>query len=197
MMFSFIPEPENTDFIKCKNGLDEKINVESLFLKHARDPNELTKHKVIVDAGVWNPNVTDPKDAGSACFGTSIILRMTFSLFCFHAGILLIILPSGDSAAVIHSGGWALKFIIIFTTFMLFFGAPISFFSVWADISKYFGLIFMLLQVFYILAGAYAINEWFIKNGFIEKMRCSFWFIKILTLFVTGMGIAFIWSSLS
>ena len=90
---------------------------------------------------------------------------MTFALFCLHAVVLVLILPSNDCAAVIHDGGWALKFLAVFATFIGFFWVPISFFAVWADISRWVGLLFLLLQVLYILAGAYAANEWMIETG--------------------------------
>ena len=85
---------------------------------------------------------------------------MTFALACFHVLIILLILPRGQCSAVIHDGGWCLKFFIITALFIGFFWIPISFFQVWAEISRYVSILFLLIQVFYILDGAYSFNDY-------------------------------------
>lgn len=65
---------------------------------------------------------------GTACFGISAVLRMTFALFLTHFVILLMILPRNTCAAVIHDGGWCLKFFGTLALFIIFFWIPIDFF---------------------------------------------------------------------
>ena len=99
-------------------------------------------------------------EVSSACFGVSAVLRMTFALACFHVLIILVILPRGQCSAVIHDSGWCLKFYIIVALFIGFFWIPISFFQAWADISRYVSILFLVVQVFYILDGAYSFNDY-------------------------------------
>ena len=95
----------------------------------------------------------------SACFGTAAVLRMTFALFLFHVIILLSILPRGSCAAMVHDAGWVFKFILIIALFIGCFFLPIGFFLVWAEISRYLSIIFFIIEVLYILVGAYALGE--------------------------------------
>lgn len=67
-------------------------------------------------------------DDGTACFGASAVLRMTFALFLFHLLIFLLILPKNTCAAYIHDGGWALKYIIVYAAFIAFFFVDVSVF---------------------------------------------------------------------
>lgn len=73
-------------------------------------------------------NLINKEGAATACFGTSAVLRMTFSLFIFQIVILLLILPRNDCASVIHDGGWTLKYILVFVMFTLMFWVPMGFF---------------------------------------------------------------------
>lgn len=110
-------------------------------------------------------NMTDEEieASQSACFGVSAVLRMTFALFIFHTFILVMILGRNDCASVIHDGGWFFKVIIVTALYIGFFWLPISFIKVWAEISRYVGILFLLIQVLYILDGAYTYNEYMKK----------------------------------
>jgi len=99
---------------------------------------------------------------GSACFGISAVLRMTFALFLIHVLIMFLILPRNSCAAVIHDGGWCCKFFLAIGLFIGFFWIPISFFSVWATISRWVGILFLVIQVLYVLAGAITFNEFMV-----------------------------------
>lgn len=82
---------------------------------------------------------------GTACFGTAAVLRMTLSLFIFHIFIILLILPLNDCASVIHDAGWAIKILIIIGMFIGFFWVDITIFRLWAEISRYVSLCFMII----------------------------------------------------
>ena len=92
------------------------------------------------------------------------MLRMTFALFVFHFVLLLVILPRNNCASVIHDSGWCLKFMIVVAMFIGFFYIPITFFQVWAEISRYVSILFLIVQVLYILVGAYTFNEWMVNS---------------------------------
>ena len=78
--------------------------------------------------------------------------------------MILLILPRNNCAAVIHDGGWAFKFITVFILFTVCFWIPIGFFKVWADISRYVSILFMILQTLYILVGAYGLGEYMVNT---------------------------------
>ena len=83
---------------------------------------------------------------------------MTFALFLFHLVIFLLILPKGTCASYIHDGGWTLKYIIVYATFIAFFFVDVSVFQVWGEISRYVSIIFLLFQSLYIVESAYVLN---------------------------------------
>ena len=119
---------------------------------------------------------------------------MTFALFCFHLLILLLIMPRNGCASVIHDSGWVIKTIIVFALFIGFFWIPISFFQVWAEISRYISILFMLLMVLYILIGAYSFNEYMIDAATTEE-EGSAWKIGtllVLTIIMTTATVALI-----
>ena len=82
---------------------------------------------------------------GTACFGTVAVLRMTLALFIFHILIILLILPLNDCASVIHDAGWTIKILIIIAMFIGFFWLDITIFRIWAEISRYVSLTFMII----------------------------------------------------
>jgi len=73
-------------------------------------------------------NLINKEGAATACFGTSAVLRMTFTLLIFHFIIFLLILPRNECASVIHDGGWTLKYLLIFVIFTAMFWVPMGFF---------------------------------------------------------------------
>jgi len=95
----------------------------------------------------------------SACFGTGVLLRMSFALLFFHIHILLMIVPRLPCSAAYHDGCWIFKFILILTLFICMFWIPNSFFKVYAYIARFMSGFFLVIQVFLILIIAYSINE--------------------------------------
>jgi len=134
---------------------------------------------------------------GDACFGVSAVLRMTFALFLFHALMLLLILPRNDCASVIHDGGWIFKFILVGGLFVAFFWIPISVFQVWAEISRYVSILFLLIEGLYVLIAAITFNDYLINT----KTNDETWrnvFMLIYTIFLTACSVtllvlSFIW----
>lgn len=119
MMFTLKPLADSSDFISCVEATGQDKS--------------------------WELYTDEEKNQASACFGISAVLRMTFALFVFHFFMLLLILPRMECSAVIHDGGWCLKLTLIIVIFICFFFIPIEFFAVWAEISRYAGIIFLLV----------------------------------------------------
>ena len=103
-------------------------------------------------------------DGGTACFGASAVLRMTFALFIFHLAILLLILPKGTCASYIHDGGWCFKILAVFGLFIGFFFVHASVFKVWAEISRYVSILFLLFQSLFIIESAYMLSIYMIDR---------------------------------
>jgi len=72
-------------------------------------------------------------------------LRMTFALVVFHAILLLLIMGRNECASIVHDGGWFFKIIVVAALYIGFFWLPISFIKVWAEISRYVGILFLLI----------------------------------------------------
>ena len=117
----------------------------------------------------------------SACFGVSAVLRMTFALVIFHALILILILGRNECASIIHDGGWAFKVIIVLALYIGFFWLPLSFIKVWAEVSRYIGIIFLLIQVLYILDGAYTYNEY--MKQFLNEDGSANWQSMVMIIY--------------
>jgi hypothetical protein len=98
-------------------------------------------------------------DKATACYGTSAVLRMTFSLFIFHIVMTLILLPRGTCSAIAHDSGWCIKVSLIFALFTGMFWIDISFFKIWGEVSRYVSILFFLIMAFYILDGSYNFNS--------------------------------------
>lgn len=61
-----------------------------------------------------------PEQSGgsNACFNSSGLVRVSWSLAWFQLAIFLVILTKKDFAAIIHDGWWTLKFIIVLALFV-------------------------------------------------------------------------------
>jgi hypothetical protein len=81
---------------------------------------------------------------GSACMGTSAIIRMTFVLACFHLVVLLIILARNSCAAMFHDGFWLLKFVFVLAFFIGSTWIPISFFQGYMSFARIVSIFFLI-----------------------------------------------------
>ena len=181
LMYTLKPAAENIDFVECVRASGQAEMSRDAAVESVR-----TNDREALEAG-----------SGDACFGVSAVLRMTFALFLFHVFILLLISPRGDCAAVIHDGGWALKFILVGGAFTAFFWIPISFFQTWAEISRYASILFLIIQVLYVLIGAIAFNDYLVNRP-TDDDPWKHTFLLIYTIFLTVCSIvlivfAFIW----
>jgi hypothetical protein len=77
--------------------------------------------------------------------------------------------------------------LIVLGLYIAFFWLPISAIKVWAEISRYVGILFLLIQILYILDGAYTYNEYMKK--FLSEDGSSNWQTGVM-LFYTLLTIA-------
>lgn len=122
---------------------------------------------------------------------------MTFTLLIFHLIILLLILPRNDCAAVIHDGGWTLKYLLVLAVFTGMFWVPMGFFQVWAEISRYASILFMIIQCLYILIGAYGLGDYMVNQKTNdESWRNGVLLVYTVLLFLASVALiitSFIW----
>ena len=76
---------------------------------------------------------------------------MSFTLFLYHAIILILICPRVKVSQVIHDGMWFLKVIIILAVFIASFWMDNGFFVVWAQICRSGSLLYLIVQAYFIL----------------------------------------------
>jgi len=194
LMYTLKPAADNIDFISCNSSSGQGIEDTTTPATETTTAADIAVN-ILSGAGLFDK--PDPEEAGSACFGVSAVLRMTFALFLTHALILFLILPRNSCAAVIHDGGWCFKFLLAIGLFIGFFWIPIDFFSVWASISRYVSILFLIIQVLYILAGAYTFNEYMVGEED-ENQSCRFATLMFYTVCLvagsfTLIGLSFVW----
>jgi len=119
---------------------------------------------------------------------------MTFSLCVFHLLVLISILPRNNCAAIVHDAGWVFKILIVYIIFGACFYVPIEFFQVWGEISRYTSIIFFILQVLYILVGAYSLGE-YVVSGETASEAWRNGVLLIYTLLLSAAALAFIATS--
>ena len=103
-----------------------------------------------------------------------IIARISFILLLFHTLIFIISLARNEIAAHVHDGCWGFKFFLVAASFVASWWIDSSFFSsFYLPIAKFLSVIFLIVQVFQILAAAYMINERLVENARLDTSNCS------------------------
>ena len=95
---------------------------------------------------------------------------------------------------MIHDAGWSLKFILVIILFICCFWIPIGFFLVWAEISRYLSIIFFVVEVLYILVGAYQLGDYMVTS----ETTSETWRNNVLllyTIILTAGSVGFIVTS--
>jgi hypothetical protein len=128
---------------------------------------------------------------GSACMGTSAIIRMTFVLACFHLLVLLIILARNSCAAMFHDGFWLLKFLFVLVFFIGSTWIPIEFFQGYMSFARVVSIFFLIYQALLMLVVSYKINSTLVGNYEHGGSRCSAIILLVLTGIITAGNITF------
>lgn len=109
----------------------------------------------------------------SSCWGLQGCYRVSAAVcgFFFTLAPLAAIYPPS------HLGAWMLKVLYFLALLFITLAMPNSFFTVYADISRYASILFMIAQVLIIVDFAYKIHEWLLtrmeKRD--ESMRTADW----------------------
>jgi hypothetical protein len=144
----------------------------------------------------FNDFIHCPKDENFSCLGISSVYRMSLSLVILHLVVILFSLCSKNCAKVINKDCWTFKFLMVFGVYIGFFFISNSFFSIYAEISRYLSLIFMIYQITVTVSFANIINiqlvEGLDNNG--DGCKYKFWLIFLSLVF---FGASVYWIILS
>jgi hypothetical protein len=125
-------------------------------------------------------------EAPKACLGSSSLIRMSWVLACFHAFMVLTILPRGDAAAQWHDGCWGTKSMIVFAGWVASQWLPNApFIEGYMQMARAVSLLFLMYQAVLMLIVAMVINSALV-NG------CGVAVLLALTIVITGGNITWV-----
>lgn len=134
--------------------------------------------------GIFKSYLGCPEGELEACYGASIIFRLSAALFVFFFLLLLLMLPKDDFAYRVNRHLWIVKWtlpILFFIGFCFITNSP---FETFASISKYLGVIYLLMQDF-------SFNEFFFRwtNTWLMKAKnnCCYAVLYII-FFIASLG---------
>lgn len=125
-----------------------------------------------------------PEGELDACYGASIIFRLAFSLFVFFFIILCMMFPKDDFSYRANRHCWMAKWIVPLLFFIGCCFINNTFFEAFAKMSKYFGIVYLLMQDF-------SFNEFFFRwtNSWISKAKNNACYAVLYILFfIISMG---------
>ena len=82
---------------------------------------------------------------GSECFGISSAFRASFTLFLYHAIMLLMICPRAQCSNAIHDGFWGCKIILLIVLYVLVYFIPYKFYVSWGWICLVVSAFFLFI----------------------------------------------------
>jgi len=96
---------------------------------------------------------------GASCFGTSAVLRMSFTLFSLHALVLVTIAPRIACSSAFHDGCWFFKFLFVIGVYIGVFWIPNNFYWGWAWLCRVVSGLYLVLQILLLVVVAYTVND--------------------------------------
>lgn len=140
-----------------------------------------------------------PEQSGgqSACFGASLLVRLSFSLACTHFIVFLVTLARNQGAAAFHDGCWMVKILMTMGILILSLWIPNDpFFTGYLELSLWVSFAFLCFQAILMLEVAYRFNDVLISNVNNEEgaaMSCSGIILIGLTLSLFVGNVIWIW----
>ena len=128
---------------------------------------------------------------GSSCFGTSAVLRMSFTLFLFQAVVLVAIAPRIACSSAFHDGCWCFKFLFVVGVYIGVFWIPNSFYWGWAWLCRSVSGLFLVLQIFLLIIVAYTANDKLV-SAVEGGNQAAAGFLVALTVVINGGTLAFL-----
>jgi serine incorporator 1/3 len=141
----------------------------------------------------FNKHINCPESNNLDCLGISQVYRMSFSLAILHFVVIFFSLCGKNVASVINRHCWTFKLLLVFGIYIAFLFVPNSFFSVYAEISKYISFLFIVFQVLVTISFAHIINIKLVEglDNENEAGKYQFWLI-FLSLIFGGLSVYWI-----
>lgn len=92
------------------------------------------------------------------CLGVSQVYRMSLALVILHLIVMLFSIFGKTAANVMNRDCWSFKFILLFGIYIGFLFIPNSYFSIYANISRYLSFLFLICQLIVSVSFAHVIN---------------------------------------
>jgi len=141
----------------------------------------------------FNDYIKCPASDNSDCLGISSIYRMSLALVIMHGVVILFSLFGKKVGDVINRHCWTFKLILVFGIYLGFLFVDNSFFTIYAGVSKYVSLLFIIFQVLVIISFAHVINIKLVEGLDEENKACKYQFwLLFLSLFFTGVSLYWI-----
>ena len=96
---------------------------------------------------------------GYECFGTAAVLRASFVLFLYHLSILVLLIPRGQCASIVHDSFFTIKFILLLGAYIGTFWMSNDFFVGWADFCRAGSILYLIVQAYFLLNFCYLWND--------------------------------------
>jgi serine incorporator 1/3 len=126
------------------------------------------------------------------CLGISQVYRMSLALVILHLIVMLFSLCGKTAANVMNRDCWSFKFLLLFAIYIGFMFVPNSYFSIYANISRYLSLLFLICQLIITVSFAHVIN-FSLVEGLDETNEFRFKFgLLFLTFLFTGFSLYWI-----
>jgi hypothetical protein len=121
---------------------------------------------------------------------TSVILKICLSFCLFHFIILLVLFPMNRVSQAIHDGAWLLKFVLLAVIYALIDGFSMETLSHTVEVLEIFNYVFCMVQVLYVVQGAFRWNDYLTRRSNIEGLNgISVKLSKYLTFFFNFVSI--------
>ena len=137
----------------------------------------------------FNDWISCPKDNNFDCLGISSVYRMSFTLLVFHTLTLILSFTSNQCAKVFNMDCWSFKILFIIVFYFSMFFVSNGFFSIYAEISRYLSILFLLYQALVIISFGHIINIKLVEHldNALDKgesaCKYQFWLITLSLIF--------------
>eukprot|EP01015_Nassula_variabilis_P012851 TRINITY_DN204_c0_g1_i3.p1 TRINITY_DN204_c0_g1~~TRINITY_DN204_c0_g1_i3.p1 ORF type:complete len:461 (-),score=20.80 TRINITY_DN204_c0_g1_i3:103-1485(-) len=124
-----------------------------------------------------------PEASGGAdyCLGISSIYRMSLALSLFYLYMILMMTCKNQVSRSWNEGGWFAKIVIVFLIFFGLMFVPNKYILYYAEVSQYFGVVFILFQIVMWVDLFYSWGEkWIAYYDESREMQESCWKYSII-----------------
>ena len=138
----------------------------------------------------------DSMGGGTACAGTSALIRISWALAIFHVGMLALVALRTSWAAVVHDGCWGFKMLIVGGIWFVSLYIPNDpVLNGYMAFARIVSIIFLMYQALLVLLVAYSLNDLLVSN--VEKegggaCTCSGIILIVIFLLITAGNITWL-----